>query len=309
MRKLAKLEDLSREEWLKARRKGIGGSDIAAVCGLSSYRSPLWIYLDKTSQLPEEDEENIAAELGLELEPFLSKKFIKWMQKNEGLDIELKKMPWILQDGKVDYFLVSLDRFFKHPQRGYCPVEIKTTTEFLREQWQGGEVPDDYYAQCQWQLFITGWQLCYLVYLIGNKTFDVKLIKRNEEVIKNLAEKGTIFWTEYVKKNVPPAPIGLDSDMEALKILYPEEYPESGIELAGEAESEIIEMIEIIDKQKEVEKVAKKEKGRAQQIIKAKIGDNEYMVAGNRMITYKTVRIPEHMTKASQFRKLHIGKK
>ena len=163
MRRLAKVENLSREEWLKIRRKGIGGSDIAGICGLSNYNSPLSIYLDKTNQMPKDDEENIAAELGLELEDFLSRKFVQRIKKNEGIDIDLKKMPWILQHDTIDYFLVNLDRFFKHPEKGWCPVELKTTTEFKRDAWKDDEVPDQYYAQIQWQMMITGWQQCYLV--------------------------------------------------------------------------------------------------------------------------------------------------
>ena len=309
MRKLAKLENLSREEWLKIRKKGIGGSDIAGVCGLSTYNSPLWVYLDKTSQLPEDDKENIAAELGLELEAFLSRKFVQRMAKNEGIHIDLKKMPYILQDDKIDYFLVNLDRFFKHPQKGWCCVELKTTTEFKRDYWKGDNVPDEYYAQVQWQLMITGWEWCYLVFLIGNRTLDIKLIKRNEKVISNLMTKGTEFWTEFVEKNIPPAPVGLDSDSEALKILYPEEQLKSGLELTAKEEDEVLAMINIIDEQKEIEKVAKNNKIKAQQYIKSVIGNNEYMVAGNKKITYKTVRIVEHIVKASQYRKLYIGDK
>ena len=35
------------EAWAKARRRGIGGSEIAAVCGLSRWRSPLEVWLRK----------------------------------------------------------------------------------------------------------------------------------------------------------------------------------------------------------------------------------------------------------------------
>ncbi len=309
MRKLISTENIPREDWLASRKKGIGGSDIAGICGLSSYASPLSIYLDKTDQVPRDDKENIAMELGLELEPFLSKKFIKWISEKEGLAIELKKMPWILQHDKIDYFLVSLDRWFEHPQKGNCPVELKTTTEFKREQWRDDEVPDEYYLQCQWQLFITGWKWCYLAFLIGNRTFDVKVIGRNEKVIENLKNKGTVFWEENIIKNQPPAPIGLASDTEALKILYPEEYSDSIMELTDKEEEEICNMIAIIEEQKAREKVARQEKTRAEQIIKARIGSKEYMVAGGRRIAYKTVIVLEHIVKKFQYRKLNISKK
>jgi len=309
MRKLISTKNLSREEWLKVRQKGIGGSDIAGVCELSSYKSPLHIYLDKKDLLPEIDEENIAMELGLELEPFLSKKFVKWIKENEGLDIELKEMPFILQDDKIDYFLVNLDRWFEHPDRGQCIVELKTATEFKRDQWKGDEVPDEYYTQVQWQLMITGFKWGYLAFLIGNRKFDVKVIERNEKIIKSLKEKGIEFWEEFILKEIPPSPIGLTSDKEALEILYPEELAGAEKLLAPDEEEEIINDINIIDEQRLIEKEVKKKIEISQQRIKAKIGDKEYMTAGDRKIRYKIVKMPERILKACQFRRLFISKR
>lgn len=308
MRKLISTKNISREEWLKARRKGIGGSDIAGVCSLNPYKSPLMVYLDKKNLLPETDEENIAMELGLELEPFLSKKFIKWIRENEGLDIELKEMPYILQDGKINYFLVNLDRWFEHPQKEKCVVELKTTTEFKRDQWREDQIPDEYFAQVQWQLMITGWEYCYLAFLIGNRKFDVKVVQRNEKIIKSLKEKGIEFWKEFILKENPPSPIGLTSDEAALKILYPEELPGSEKLLTPAEEEEIINDINTIDEQKILEKEIKKKIEVAKQRIKAKIGDNEYMAAGGRTITYKTIDLQERVLKACSFRKLFISK-
>lgn len=36
--------DMTHEEWLKARKNGIGGSDAGAICGLNPYRSPIAVY-------------------------------------------------------------------------------------------------------------------------------------------------------------------------------------------------------------------------------------------------------------------------
>ncbi len=306
MRQLISTENIKREEWLEARKKGIGGSDIAAIMGMNSFSSPLAVYLDKTGQALKDDEENIPAELGLELEPFLSKKFVSWISKNEGLDIELKKMPFILQDDKVDYFLVNLDRYFEHPTRGSCVVELKTTTEFKRTQWGEDNIPDQYYLQCQWQLMITGWKFCYIAFLIGNRTFDVKIIPRNEIVIQNMRSIATKFWEQSVLENKPPAPIGLQSDAEALKILYPEEFPGNEKILTPAEEKEIIENIEIINAQKVVAKTSKNVSDTAQQKIKAIIGDNEYTRAGSNMISFKTIIVPEKVVKQFTFRRLFI---
>lgn len=39
---------MSREEWLEERRKSIGGSDAAAVIGMSRFASPYTVWMDKT---------------------------------------------------------------------------------------------------------------------------------------------------------------------------------------------------------------------------------------------------------------------
>ena len=38
------------DEWLDARRNGIGGSDVAAVLGANPWRTPLEVWLSKTGQ-------------------------------------------------------------------------------------------------------------------------------------------------------------------------------------------------------------------------------------------------------------------
>ncbi len=309
MKKLISTKNLKRDEWLEHRKGGIGGSDIAGICELSIYKSPLYVYLDKKNLLPENDGENIAMELGLELEPFLSKKFVKWIKENEGLDVELKEMPFILQDDKIDYFLASLDRWFKHPQRGNCAVELKTTTEFKRDQWAGDLIPDEYFAQVQWQLMITGWQYCYLAFLIGNRIFDVKIIERKENIINSLREKAIEFWEEFIIKEIPPAPIGMTIDEMALKLLYPEELSGEERVLSIEEEAEVSDIIDLIEEQNKIKKETEKEIKKQKQLIKAIIGECEYMKTFDRNITYKTINLKERILPPCSFRKLYISRR
>ena len=49
---LAVTENMPYEDWLEWRKKGIGGSDASVVCGISRYKSPVELWLDKTGQLP-----------------------------------------------------------------------------------------------------------------------------------------------------------------------------------------------------------------------------------------------------------------
>lgn len=47
---------MSREEWLKERKKSLGGSDMGAVLGLNKYRSPYTVWAEKTGRIGEEPE-------------------------------------------------------------------------------------------------------------------------------------------------------------------------------------------------------------------------------------------------------------
>ena len=40
---------MSRDEWLKERTKGIGGSDVATILGLNPYKTPLQLWEEKGS--------------------------------------------------------------------------------------------------------------------------------------------------------------------------------------------------------------------------------------------------------------------
>ena len=52
---LASTVDLSYEDWLEYRKQGIGGSDASVVCGISRYKSPVELWMEKTDQLPAQE--------------------------------------------------------------------------------------------------------------------------------------------------------------------------------------------------------------------------------------------------------------
>ena len=65
---------MSHEEWLEERRKSIGGSDAAAVIGMSRFASPYTVWMDKTGRLPEK-EDTEAMRIGRDLEEYVAKRF------------------------------------------------------------------------------------------------------------------------------------------------------------------------------------------------------------------------------------------
>ncbi|HQE50274.1 MAG TPA: YqaJ viral recombinase family protein, partial [Fervidobacterium sp.] len=57
--KLVDTREITQEEWLQFRKRGIGGSDISAILGLNPWKSPLALYYDKVGE-NEVEEESIA---------------------------------------------------------------------------------------------------------------------------------------------------------------------------------------------------------------------------------------------------------
>ena len=62
-------------EWLDLRKTGIGGSEVAAICGFSKWTSPYTLWCQKTNRISGEIPMNDAMEWGTRLEPVIIDKF------------------------------------------------------------------------------------------------------------------------------------------------------------------------------------------------------------------------------------------
>lgn len=47
---LVSTKDMSKEEWLKHRQSGIGGSDASAVAGINPWKTAVQVYIDKKQE-------------------------------------------------------------------------------------------------------------------------------------------------------------------------------------------------------------------------------------------------------------------
>lgn len=306
-------KDLPKLEWLKYRQKGIGGSDIAAVCDLNPFHSPLSLYLDKTEEIKEEtdqfkplEEREVRMAVGVWNEPHLRKLFELWFLKNEGIEIIVGEVPYILQHPTNKIALANVDGVFFQPDRGACLLEIKTTGEYNKKDWEDDNVPAYYYTQAQWYMYVMGYLTCYIAFLIGNRKFDVKMIERNGEVIKEMVKKADFFWKTFVIPKVAPAPSGDISSSEALKSMYPKEEEGTTVDFTGDGDLEhnfikvdfVNEQIKGLMEEREVNK----------QAIKAKQGVAEVLICGEKKSTWKEQSRKEYVVKASKSRVFRISK-
>ena len=70
------IEYTSEAEWLAERTKGIGGSDAAAVLGMSKYNSPLKVYKAKVEGISKDLSDNIYIKKGKDLEALIRNQYV-----------------------------------------------------------------------------------------------------------------------------------------------------------------------------------------------------------------------------------------
>ncbi len=272
---VARLSEITDDEWLAMRKDAIGASEMAGIMGYSPWETALSLYVKKVEGI-DNREESINMEVGKELEPYLQRKFIQWLKRNEDITEEVvfsEKI--ILRHPEHEFIRCSPDDLFIHPDKGLSGAEYKTASEFSRDEWGENEVPDAYYIQCQGCMAVTGLKEWYLAYLIGNRKFEVVIVPRNEQVCQDIINECISFWNEFVIPKNPPAPTGAAVDTFALKTIYP----------TGEGVIELPELEEKYDSLKWLE-AEQKSLGERIQVIKneimAAMQDNEIAVFGEK---------------------------
>lgn len=273
---LVSTEQMDYTDWLDWRRKGIGGSDASIVCGINKYKSPVELWLDKTGQLPY-DEAGEAAYWGTVLESVVRSEFTK----RTGLEVNC--IHQLLQSGDYPYMMANLDGICEHPIYGPCIFEAKTSSAYRAGEWSDA-IPDEYALQVQHYMAVTGYPGAYVAALIGGNTFKWKFIQRDEELIAMLIQLEGDFW-RHVQEGVPPA---LDSSEASAKFLnsrFPDSVSLSKIELP-ESATDLLRQYD--DASEKVEQYTA-QKREAENLLKQMLGENEVGIAGDRLITWKSV--------------------
>ena len=153
---------LSHKQWLEERRKSIGGSDAAALVGMSPYATPYMVWADKTGRLPPK-EDSEAMRQGRDLEEYVAKRFC---EKNEK---KVHIQSGIIRNPAYPYAHATIDRKVTGERAG---LECKTTSAMNLKKFKNGEYPENYYAQCMHYLAVTGWERWYLAVLVLGRDFQ-----------------------------------------------------------------------------------------------------------------------------------------
>lgn len=274
---LVSTKDLSREDWLKFRNKGIGGSDVAAICGLNKYKSPVEIWMEKAGKI-EPKQAGEAAYWGTIMEPIIRDEFT--LRTN----LQVKIVKAILKHPKYDYMLANVDGIINDPLAGDCIFEAKTASIFKQDEWQGDKIPEAYMLQIQHYMAVTGYNRTFIAVLLGGNQFKYKMIERDDELIDMIIKLEADFW-EHVINNMPPEMDGSEASSELLNRLFPNSQNEKQIILPDEAKA----LMTQYDIAKANEKKYAEIKEEAANKLKFMLGDNETGIIDDKVITWKSI--------------------
>ena len=261
-------------DFLTTRRQGIGGSDIAAILGVSKFKTALDVYLSKTTDQPELQGEHLYWGHALE-NPIID----RFVQDTGALVI---RQPETSQHPDYEWAIANADALIMNGDTIEAILEIKTSSAFKSREWGADdtdEVPIEYIAQVQWYMWIYDVQEAYLAALIGGNQYRQYHIKRDDELIAMLAEKAQAFWQNHVIPRIPPEP----QDGADAQKLYPHDNGD-----AAEADSDTLTAYAELRELKAQEKELKAQIAAKEDLLKIKIGSYSAMQAnGNTLFTWK----------------------
>lgn len=215
-----------RVEWLERRRRGIGGSDVAGVIGVSPWASPWSVWADKVGLTPlDESGVTDAMEFGTRAEPMMT----EWFTDRTGLTVAGEQME--LQHPERGWMLCTVDGLVF--DAGTCTSggvddalgvhEIKTTTGTAAE-WDE-DIPVHYQCQAQWSMAVSGLERVWFSVLhlaFGRVAYRTYEFDRDENEIKFLVERCSAFWHEHVLTGDPPPADKHRATTSALNVAWPD---------------------------------------------------------------------------------------
>ena len=204
----------TREEWLKMRMKGIGGSDVSCIMGHNTWRNRKDIFRSK--QMLEPEISNDAIEFGNAFEPIIFNSF-KYKYRNVYETLDYKDT--MFRNFFIPYFQASLDGVLVEKATNKVGIlEIKTVqnkkSKWYYEDGSKG-VPEAYLDQAVHYFNTTNAEFVIFYALINYDRDDIdrdmeflkpRRINRDDvkEYMQEVQAECIDFWENYVKKGEEP---------------------------------------------------------------------------------------------------------
>lgn len=253
--------DASRDQWLAERRNGIGGSEVAAVLGVSRYAGPTRIYYEKLGVLPHED--NAAMEWGRRLEPVVIDKFA-----DEHPEFHVRPGPGLVAHPDRPWQRATVDALVAESPDGppIAVFDAKTGSSRVVEWGEEGsdEVPLPYLCQLVWYMDVYGLDRGFVGVLLDGCDYREYTVEYDADLAARMRAHCAVFWHHHVLAGVAPEADGLDDTTRVLSEVHD---PQRGSK--GELPVEVVGWAQIYRAAREDEKAAAARKEEAANHIRS----------------------------------------
>lgn len=258
-------------QWHKVRDSGIGGSEIAAVLGLSPWTSPFTLWHRKAGVLDVEQVTTQPMEWGNRLEPVVAEKFADehpgWTVRKTGT-WRSKTRPWQL---------ANPDRLLTTAEGERAILEVKTAAQPYEWGPAGGdEIPIHYRCQVLWYLDVFGFNRCHLAVLIAGSDYREYVVDYSLTEAVTMRDEAAAFLHTVQHGQRPDLDESL-STHRTMRALHPDIDRGAEKEIPGELADTYLAAVA----QAAAATTAKA--GAATRVLDA-IGDAQYAVAAGRRI-------------------------
>lgn len=264
------------------RTQFIGGSDTAAIIGVSPWKSAFQLYQEKIGAYVEDvtpQKQRIFAR-GKRWEPVVVEMLVDELQYR-GHDVQIIARNARYQDREFPFLECELDLELLIDGEE-CNTEMKTVHPFAAKAWGDpgtDELPIYYAAQCMHGLMIKPRQKCIVAALIGADDLRIHQIERDEETIAGIRAKELAFWQRVQDRNPPDPETAAD-----VKWLHAKDAGE-----VAEADDELLRLVGELHFQKTTAKHAEAAIDRISTQIKLAMGNAALLLRDGRPIaTWKS---------------------
>lgn len=257
-----------------ALRGRIGCSEIAAALGVSQYKTPYQLWLEKTGRM-EQEPPSLAMRLGVPLEPIIKTLYEERTGKKLRRSHKELTHPTLPLVGHLDYVVVGEKRL----------VDCKSTLSFGGRRRYGADetdqLPEEHLCQGQGYLLLSGAASIDFAVLMAGPEFRVFTVDSDPDMQRLIEEGVRRFWTSVETDTPPPL-----TNSEDAALAYPLSTPEKTI-TATPTQAEIAASLRAL----RAEIAAKTEMAEAAvTLLKSYMEDGEVLLdaAGEKLCSWKS---------------------
>jgi putative phage-type endonuclease len=253
------------------RTKYIGGSDAGSIAGLNPWKSEYQLWLEKTGQEePADLSQNARVEWGTRLEDAVAQAY----SETTGMPVEPVGSH---EDPQYPFIVAHIDRDIPGTD-GILECKTAGSAHGWGEPMTD-EVPDQYFAQVQHYMFVSGKKWCDIAVLIGGSDFRIYHIDRDDDFIDALVKLEVEFWRKVQAMEPPAITTGADARLAYKRSL------ENAIEADSDTYNVVSDLVDLKAHIKELEARQEDLEGR----IMATLGENDTLTFhGSKLLTWKT---------------------